>query len=266
MSAEDSYVPTEQIMVVRCGEKYIKHTKRPNAKGWFVKKDDPHQPYSLRILPEIYEVFCQTYPGIPIEERQGAFSRGHEMVNLATSIHTCGTRTRRPKVLYRLVHDKQPYDGKKPRGHGRVKVDPISFHILFIRHLKWRCRNASPFLSATDSLTTITQFYDYYKRGHNQNIKIIKFRTYGKGWDHKKQRLYHVPTLLSTLGGVSARKQKWMDNEYIIEGEIPEESIIEERPLKPGNPRNVKKFKKPSTARDDEGEKVVRTSAYKYHA
>ncbi|KAI0452332.1 hypothetical protein F5B21DRAFT_527057 [Xylaria acuta] len=263
----NSYVPTERIQVALFGMSVVRYTKVPDAKGWIVKKKaDPHKPFGLWLLPEERDVVCQIYPTIPnVEEGKGAFIWGYPLRNLAISIHTCGTSGDRPKRLYRLTHDGQPHGGKKPRGHGLVGVDPFSFHVFFLKHLEWRCRNPSPFLSVTDDREKISHMYEIYQRRGYQNIKLITFRSYGPGWDHKKQRLYHVPTLAWELGRMPC--MPFMDREFIIDGEIPHQSITKEKSLRPGNPRRPKRRRKPptrkSTVRENKGEKRRRATAFK---
>ncbi|RYC62306.1 hypothetical protein CHU98_g3893 [Xylaria longipes] len=269
MSAEeDSYIPTERLLVAQLEMTRVEYTKKPDAIGWIVrKKGDPNKPFRFRFLPEARHAIRRIYPNIPIEERQGAFIWGYPLRRLEKFIHTCGTSTGRPKILYRLTRDGQPHGGRKPRGHGLVDVDPFSFHIFFQKHLSWRCRNPSPFLSVTDSFEKVKDMHKLYQKRGYQNIKLIKFRSYGPGWDHTKLRLYHVPTLTRLLGGVPC--MKYMYREFLVDGEIPHQSIIKEWVLTPGYPgRPKKKRKSPartskSTVRDNEKGKRRRATAFK---
>ncbi|KAI1752190.1 hypothetical protein F4782DRAFT_530801 [Xylaria castorea] len=243
----NSYVPTERIQVAQFETRVVRYTDKPDAKGWIVKtKTDPHKPFKLWLLPGERDTVRQIYPNIPyIEEAKGTFIWGYPLRNLATSIPTCGTSQGRPKILYRLTHDGQPHDGKKPRSHDLVDVDPFSFNIFLHKHLDWLCRNPSPFLSVTDSKRKIQFMLKVYRDRGYQNIKVIKFRSYGPGWDHKKQRLYNVPILAEKL--CIKPHKAYIEDEFIIDGEIPRQSIIYERCLRPGNLRPLKKQRKSPT-------------------
>ncbi|KAI0856982.1 hypothetical protein F4860DRAFT_518254 [Xylaria cubensis] len=248
---EDSCVPRQKILVAKFDIKVVKYTAKPKAKGWVVvrKRVDPDKQFKFRFLPEEHDAIHLIYPTISIEKIQSAFLRGYPLINLATPIYTCGTRTGRPKILYRLTHDGQPHGGMKPRGHGSVIVEPFSFHILLFKHLDWRCRNLSPFLSATDSMDKILHMYGLYDERGYQNIRLLIFRTDGPGWDHQMQKLYRVFDLLMALGGRSPKYVSSMIREFILEGEIPPESIIEERLLKSNNPRRPVRIPVPPKAK-----------------
>ncbi|KAI0190909.1 hypothetical protein EV127DRAFT_407709 [Xylaria flabelliformis] len=266
--SENADVPAEEIMVAKFDTKIIKYAKRPDAVGWIVKKEaDRRQPFRFRFLPKERDLIHRTYPTIPIKERQSDFLQGHPLLTLATPIHTCGAGyDERPRILYRLTHEGQPHRGRKPRGHGFVDVGPFSFHILFHKHLDWRCRNPSPFLSATDDMEKIHHIYGIYEERGYQNIQLIKFRTYGPGWDHQKQRLYRVYSLLEELGGRSPQYVEKMAREFIIEGEIPRESIIEEGPFESDRPRRPAKEPRigVSTRSTDDEERVLATEFTSY--
>ncbi|KAI8955547.1 hypothetical protein F4801DRAFT_574294 [Xylaria longipes] len=276
MSAEEaSYVPTEEILVVQYEKRIVENTKNPHAKGWIVKhKADPNKPFRLWLRPGVHYKMRQLYSKFPKPRGKGGFLKGRAIRNYATPIHTCGTnkdglQIDRPQILFRVTHDGQPHSGKKPRAHGLVTVTPLYFHIFVLKHLIWPCRSPSPFLSATNSIGKKDHVVNLYRERGYQNIKLITFRTYGPGWDHQKQRMYHVPTLCKELDCRSLRYIEHMDCEYIIEGEIPEESIISEEYLESGDlPCPEKKPKprtgvsKPSTDLDDEGGVRKRTTAY----
>ncbi|KAH8165571.1 hypothetical protein CIB48_g2707 [Xylaria polymorpha] len=269
MSAEeDSYVPTEEVTVAKFGSSVVNYTQNPDAKGWIVKrKTDSDKPFRFWILSEEHDTVRRVYPETPIEEGRGAFIWGRPLLSFAIPIYTYGTSRNRPKFLYRLTHDGQPHDGIKARGYGRVNIDPFSFHVLVLKHLDWRCRNPSPFLSTTNSRKKIDHVHKLYANRGFQNIRLIKFRTYGPGWDHKKQRMYHVPTLLKELHDRSPRYLQIMDCEYLIEGEIPRQSIIRESSYGSGHPQPPKKKptppKRKSTDPEDEGRKRRRAKGFK---
>ncbi|KAI1743360.1 hypothetical protein F4680DRAFT_445234 [Xylaria scruposa] len=264
-----SHVPTERIFVARFGRKVIRYTEEPDAKGWIVKTTtDPHKPFSLWLLPEELDSVRQIYPEIPEIEKHGAFIWGYPLRDLAIPIPTCGTSQNRPKTLWRLTHEGQPHGGMKPRGYGLVKVDPFSFQMFAHKHLYWRCRNLSPFISVTNSTKKIDRIYRVLLDWGCQDIKLTKFRAYGRGWDHKKQRLYHVPTLERILP--ISRPQAFTDYEYLLEGEIPRESIIRQWSLpSDGPPRQSRKRKPPtetpteSDVQDNNKEKTKRATAFK---
>ncbi|KAI0446452.1 hypothetical protein F4803DRAFT_547176 [Xylaria telfairii] len=258
-------------MVARFGPTILEYASQPDVKSWIVKrKTDPNKPFRFWSLPEEYDAIRQIYPDIAIEEGRGSFIWGYPQLDLAIPIHTVGTSKDRPKYLYRLIHDGQPHGGIKARGYGLVIVDPFSFHILLRKHLDWRCRNPSPFLSATDSLDKIDHIYRLYIERGYRNIRFKVFRTDGPGWDHEKQKMYHVPRVLKEMDDRSPKYIEIMGHEYLIEGEIPLQSIIMDVPYESGDPQPPKKKPTPpkrkspmSTDPDDERKKRRRAKGFK---
>ncbi|KAI3321012.1 hypothetical protein HD806DRAFT_537670 [Xylariaceae sp. AK1471] len=267
LSTVERYVPEETIQVARYDQMIYEHPQKPEAKAWIIKsKRDPNKSFALRLLPEIHAEVRLQYPVIPEIENmywKGAFLKGRPLKDLAIHINTCGSVMNRPMELYRLTHEGQPHEGKKPRGHGLVETDPLSYHIFMLKHLEWRCRNPSPFLSVTPSYRKVMHMYELYKRRGYQGIKLIEFRSYGPEWDHEKQRLFHVPSLGYAFDDIRLQRQPFFRDEYLLEGGIPPESIINEvslpsfsRPNIPKTQREVpaEKRKRPTDAEDEEGE------------
>ncbi|KAF9870990.1 hypothetical protein CkaCkLH20_11407 [Colletotrichum karsti] len=219
-------VPSQEVVVARYYWKIGKIAEqKEEVKAWLTKNTTNGIPWVLRVLPGFEEEVNNAFPGV-----LGMMSRGQNngcvngtaLLQTDYKVHTVGGKYR-PKFLYRAFHSEIPNNGIKSRlGRG---TDPIFLHIHLRKHLRWRCREASPFLSATNDWAKAVRIALLYeKRGHT-GIKIIKFATNGEGWDHNVQRMWRARSLLYQMG-LKNDNRKYLDNEYLIEHSIPEASIV----------------------------------------
>ncbi|KAI1637716.1 hypothetical protein F4809DRAFT_660772 [Biscogniauxia mediterranea] len=97
----------------------------PNAKAWIVKsKVEPNKSVKLWMRPEFHQKLQLMYPKIPgVDDlyHPGGFVNGRPMTNIAMKISTFAGKAR-PKILYRVVHARQPHYGMKARGYGIVSI------------------------------------------------------------------------------------------------------------------------------------------------
>ncbi|OHW97593.1 hypothetical protein CSPAE12_03646 [Colletotrichum incanum] len=155
-------------------------------------------------------------------------SRNHGAVNGIALISSSHKLLRfheflRPRTLYRVIHGGQPDNGLKSRlGRGS---DPIFFQLHLQKHLRWRCRESSPFLSATNSWKKAMIIAAVYAARAFTGLRIIKFKTSGLGWNHGIQRLWSARSLIRQLG-LNKDDRPYFNNEFLIEHSIPQESII----------------------------------------
>ncbi|KAI1487128.1 hypothetical protein F5X96DRAFT_687489 [Biscogniauxia mediterranea] len=200
MSATSNFpeVQVEHLIVPRYNQKPMPQENNPDAKAWIVKsRVEPNIPVKLWIRPEFHQELQLMYPKIPgVDDlyRPRGLVNGQPMTDIAMKISTFAGKAR-PKILYRVVHAGQPHYGMKARGYGIVSVDPLYFQVLVQKHICWRCRNPSPFMSVTDDLGTVEMICKCYQERNFTGIKVITFRSSGLGWNHKIQRLWRCRDL-----------------------------------------------------------------------
>ncbi|KAH9886615.1 hypothetical protein F4778DRAFT_798317 [Xylariomycetidae sp. FL2044] len=221
-------VPIENVSVPRYTEKVEYQADHPKAKAWIVySKTQEDKSFKLWMKPEMHEKLQKIYPELPEAEvlfQGGGFRKGLAMVEESVTIPTFGG-LRRPEILYRVVHDGQPHDGIKARGYGLVDIIPLHFQMLVMKHLRWRCRDPSPFLSVTDDRDKVCNICQIYDAKGMSGITIYKFRSSGQGWDHKRNRLWHIGDLYRSLK-CELFSIPYLKNDYLLEQYIPPESII----------------------------------------
>ncbi|KAI1271408.1 hypothetical protein F5Y07DRAFT_404458 [Xylaria sp. FL0933] len=162
--------------------------------------------------------------------RRGCPQYGWTMIKPFVSVSTCSGK-QRPPELYRVVYEEQPHHGRKARGYGLITPNPLTFQILVQKHLNWRCRNPSPFISATNSEKKVRRMVKVHQAKGRTGIQVIKFRTTGPGWDHTLQRLFDVRTLCHAF---HRPFRAYNENEYLLESHIPPESIHTINDMPPG--------------------------------
>ncbi|OTA56599.1 hypothetical protein K449DRAFT_437805 [Hypoxylon sp. EC38] len=221
-------VPVEEVTVPRYGERRIAQATKPDAEAWIVdSKMEEGRNFKLWIRPEFYEDLHTIYHHLPDSEditRSGGFLHGRPMLEKAITIKTCGG-WRRPRKLFRVIHDRQPYGGIKARGYGTVEIDPLYFQVLVQKHLNWSSRNPSPFISVTNSLEKVKIIGAVYEaRGHT-GIKVLEFNPHHQKWNYKEQRLWNVENLVRAFDAGILRGRRFLDQEFLIENYIPPESI-----------------------------------------
>ncbi|KAF6793341.1 hypothetical protein CSOJ01_13978 [Colletotrichum sojae] len=134
---------------------------------------------------------------------------------------------------------KSTLDKRVPRGlclgpEGTEKVEAVFPGVLqpmnsardLRKHLRHQCREPSPFLSATSKFFNAREIAQRYERKGHGGVKIIRFETDGPHWNHKVQRLWYPRDVLRQLG-VSCDGKSNLEDEYLFEHSIPEESINE---------------------------------------
>ncbi|GJC82988.1 hypothetical protein ColLi_05826 [Colletotrichum liriopes] len=193
--------------------------------GWLTKNSTDNMPWILRVKSEFYRSIMDAFPNylefLSNSRTHGAVN-GIALVSSSHNIYTVENRWR-PEILYRVIHGGQPNKGIKSRlGRGS---DPIFLQLHFQKHLRWRCRERSPFLSATDCWEKALQIAAVYALRGFADVEIINFKTTGPGWNHNIQRLWSVRSLIRQLD-LKKSDRSYFNNEYLVEHSIPEESII----------------------------------------
>ncbi|KXH49416.1 hypothetical protein CNYM01_08277 [Colletotrichum nymphaeae SA-01] len=222
------YVPGKEIVVARYERTIEKIAENGSSevKAWLTKNTTNNVPWVLRALPEYVQVLKNQFPGVldvMKHSRNSGCVNGTALLSIEQKVSTVDAE-KRPKYLYRTIHGDQPYGGIKARlGRG---TDPIFLHIHLRKHLRWRCRELSPFLSATDSKEKAIRIATLYDLRGLQNITILRFKTTGSAWDHGVQRLWDPKLLLRDLN-LYGDLMPWLDNEFLVEHSIPESSITE---------------------------------------
>ncbi|KAI1427799.1 hypothetical protein F5Y12DRAFT_791496 [Xylaria sp. FL1777] len=223
------YVPSELFYVPLFEMKPLEYSKRPECKVFLVRSTiQPYINVSYWWDKEGQTELAKLYKDIPAYDEinwHGGFVNGRPMINPSVPVFTCAGR-KRPSILYRVVHEEQPHYGMKARGYGLVDVTPLLFQVLVTKHLNWRCRHPSPFMSTTNSYRKVQQIIKTLHRHGKTGLRIVIFRSSGTGWDHKAQRLFHVPRLGRNLRVSDFKILPYMQAEYLLESHIPPESIM----------------------------------------
>ncbi|KAI0412779.1 hypothetical protein F5X98DRAFT_379460 [Xylaria grammica] len=252
-------VPAETFSVPIFQMKPVEYSDRPECGAFLVKSVlESHIKYKLWWTEGEHMELRNLYEDIPAYDENnsyGGFVNGYPMTHRSEQISTCAGPGR-PKVLYRVIHDEQPHEGLKARGHGLIEPTALFFQLLVVKHLIWQCRIPSPFLSATNSPAKVERLIKILKRRGCTGIRVVEFRSCGPGWDHGRQRLFHVPTLVKRL---NYPIKEYMKSEYILESHIPPESIIDITTIEDVNPQRVPKKRKREND-DPAKEKKVRLS------
>ncbi|RWA07112.1 hypothetical protein EKO27_g7991 [Xylaria grammica] len=238
-------VPTETFSIPIFHMKpVLDYSDRPGYGAFLVKSQiEPHIKYKLWWTEQEHMELRNLYEDIPEfhkDNRCGGFVTGYPLTHRSEQICTCAG-PERPEVLYRVVHDEQPHEGLKARGHGLIEPTPLFFQLLVVKHLIWQCRIPSPFLSATNSRAKVGRLMKVLEKHGCTGIRVVKFRSGGPGWDHGKQRLFHVPSLVKRL---KYPVKYYMKSEYILESHIPPESIIETTSMEDFDTQRVPKKRK----------------------
>ncbi|KAJ0109793.1 hypothetical protein J7T55_004343 [Diaporthe amygdali] len=146
------------------------------------------------------------------------FKKGKPLITLFHPIRACIGKSR-PNVLYRAVHDCHPGNGLYSRGFGTVKNDPMSFMEHFCRHLNWKRRDPSPFMSTTSHLSKAVNVARWYERNGFSGIEVLVIKM-DKEW-REQSKVWKVNDILATLGRSAMRKASAFEHEYLIEEYIP---------------------------------------------
>lgn len=193
--------------------------------GWLTKNSAAGLPWVLRVKHEFYNILMAQFPeylSLIGTSRITGVVNGIALVSSSCTVRTVGKRFR-PKFLYRVIHGNQPGKGIRSRlGRGS---DPIFLQLHLQKHLRWRCREPSPFLSATDDWDKAMRIASKYAVRNLPDVEIIVFHTSGPAWNHDVQRLWRATSLIRRLGLIGIDRP-YFANEYLVEESIPEESIV----------------------------------------
>lgn len=230
-----SNVPLEVFQVPLFEKKKIEYDEDPECKVFMVRSTvQPHCKFKIWWTKAGYELLKELYPDLPEYDeigRHGGFVHGRPMSNPSVDVFTCAG-SERPRDLFRVTFSEQPHDGIKARGYGLVEVTPCHFQMFVDKHMNWSCRDPSPFMSTTNSRTKVNQIIDILQSRGKIGIRVYRFRSYGPGWDHKKQRLFHVPRLGRCFDNDDYKTIIYMQAEYLLESHIPPEAIMEIEKIK----------------------------------
>lgn len=201
-------------------------------------------------LKELYK----DLPDFEDDARRGGFVNGRPMLNPSIPILTC-TGSARPRILYRVVHNQQPHYGRKARGYGIVKITPLLFKMLVDKHLNWKCRQPSPFMSTTDSWVKVRTIARTLQEHGYKGIQVIKFKSSGPGWDHESQRLFYAPNLIDSFRTRGYWVKPYMKDDYLLESHIPPQSIRKVKDIKDVSYEPVPRISKKREAPEDSEER-----------
>ncbi|GJC97074.1 hypothetical protein ColKHC_05900 [Colletotrichum higginsianum] len=193
--------------------------------GWLTKNTAAGLPWVLRVKHEFYNILMAQFPeylSLIGTSRITGVVNGIALVSTSHQVHTVSQRAR-PQTLYRVIHRGQPHKGLKSRlGRGS---DPIFFQLHFQKHLRWRCREPSPFLSTTTTWDEAMQIAAEHVVRNFARVEVIGFQTSGPAWNHDVQRLWRARVLMQQLG-LKKSDRPHLKNEFLVEHSIPEESIV----------------------------------------
>ncbi len=210
-------VPYEMFHVALFDRKPVKYFERPECEVLGAKSTtQPYTKFKIWWTKKGHAKLNEHYPNLPAFEESnwhGGFVNGRPMINPAVPVFTCAG-SQRPEILYRVVHDQQPHYGMKARGYGHVEITPLLFQAQVDRHLNWRCRDPSPFISTTNCHKKIRRIIRTLRRHGKTGLRIIKFRSSGPGWDHKAQRLFYVPLLGQYFHSPVYRRTPYLQDDY----------------------------------------------------
>lgn len=204
--------------------------EEPEVKAWLLdSKAGDKTTIKLWITADFFKELKAAHPQLSNDYTatpSGGFVRGRPLILKAITIKTCGLGgSKRPRRLYRVIYDGTPFDGTKPRSHGVFSTNPVFFQNHLQKHMNWRCRHLSPFMSATDDTRLIAVIAEFHKVRGRTGIQVLTIDTTGPHWD--QQRIWSMAHLTEKFG---LRSHAYVfHNEYLIEDSIPSECIIERR-------------------------------------
>lgn len=155
------------------------------------------------------------------------FKKGRPLGSPSVPIRACAGN-RRPRVLYRAVHDGHPGKGLCSRGFGTVKTDQLSFMMHFYCHLNWKCRNASPFMSTTRDPARAANVADWYEVNGYSNVEVLVIKVDEGDW-RPQSRIWDVKKTATSLGLSGVLNKPYYDYEYLVEDCILESCVTRVR-------------------------------------
>ncbi|KAI1872664.1 hypothetical protein JX265_005544 [Neoarthrinium moseri] len=218
-------IPAETMGVARYDSKrtIIADNSNEDVKAWLTKNTCGNNlPWVLRLVPEHAKEINDAYPrmlSMLTGSRNVGCVWGTALIETTVEVTTCGG-DERPRIMYRAIHDNSSLEARLGTG-----TNPLFMQIHCQKHLSWRCRELSPFVSATPFYRKAVRLAELFEERNYTGIQIVKFRTDGPGWDHNTQRIWKVRDLINRL----EIKHVWAfttDGEYLVEHSIPQESVV----------------------------------------
>ncbi|KAK0641928.1 hypothetical protein B0T16DRAFT_461952 [Cercophora newfieldiana] len=229
-------VPVETIQVVRWGTEDKRQRDNPDVKVWQTQTQVPLFASGTRVwvengsnlLDEMCEMHGTEIKRVISRHTSGGFVKGRPLRDVSVPVSTCGGEGR-PRYVYRAIHrgnervELTSFGGIKARGFGRRETDALAFQNDVQKHINPTSHHKSPFMSVVDSLPKALDWCESYRDHGYDGIELLKIKTSGPEWDHKKQRLWKLAHLASTFGfRVTSRN----DHEYLIENSIPPDAVV----------------------------------------
>ncbi|KAJ4386516.1 hypothetical protein N0V93_009413 [Gnomoniopsis smithogilvyi] len=153
----------------------------------------------------------------------GGSCEGRPMVKFCIQVPLCAGPNL-PRKLYRVIHDQHPWGGTRSRGYGRVEVNPITFQVHFQRHLKWSCRDLSPFMSTTPNIQKARRIAAMYDQMGFTGIELLIINTSGPAWEGTF--VFDVQSLIKCFDLSILAKNSYLKEDYVIQDEIPPSRVI----------------------------------------
>lgn len=204
------YGEEQDYMVTHWGKVDEKQKSRPEVEVWLVKclaEEKKVKVWAMDGSTKITEL-CNLYSfeviSVLLRGVSGGFINGRPLIRTAIPITTC-SRLDRPEFIYRVIHDGNdetegtPNGGIQARGYPTRRTDPICFQIMLQKHFEWNSREKSPFMSAVNTYERAIKTCKTYRTHGFTNIRVLKIKTTGPGWDHTEQRLWHAQHLIEVF-------------------------------------------------------------------
>ncbi|TGJ82732.1 hypothetical protein E0Z10_g6024 [Xylaria hypoxylon] len=227
LSYETFYMPPFE-------RKSVKHSQRPKCEAFIVKSTiEPHTKAKVWWTKEGHRKLEVLYNNLAVFDDNNyhrGFVNGRPMIHPSVPVSTCAG-SKRPPILYRVVCEQQPCYGMKAHGHGLLNVTPLNFQSLVDKHLSWRCRDPSTSSRQQTLGRKVWQLIKALQKSGISGLQIVIFSSSGPGWDHKAQRLFHVPLLGVYFGDPDYQTLPYMQAEYLLQSHIPRESILKIIPV-----------------------------------
>ncbi|KAI1120362.1 hypothetical protein F5Y10DRAFT_258580 [Nemania abortiva] len=178
-----SEVPLEVFYVPLFERKWVKYIDRPEAQVFLVKSTENKTVDRVNVwwTREGYSKLKKYHPDLPDFDEyafHGGFINGRPLLKPSVPIFTCAGSAR-PRILYRVVHKDQPDYGLRARGYGRTKATPELFQALVDKHLIWKARNRSPFISTTNSWGKVQRMIKALQEKGLTGVRVVVFRFEG---------------------------------------------------------------------------------------
>lgn len=200
------------------GGKKIAHADEPDTEAWVVDNGENHT--GLVWAKEPMTAQIRDKYGVDVQHSHplgfhGTLVNGRPLTQLSKTITPCLGEDR-PGILYRVVHNGQPYNGVCACGypHG---PESLLFQVQTQKHMNWNWRGRSPFMPATADFRKAMYVGQGYDERDHKHIQILVIDTTGDGWG-PEQRVWHVATLMKDFDITMAHAR---NTEYLITHSIP---------------------------------------------